>query len=69
VRPYSAGEEAHRQELRRKAIVGSGAQVAARLRALAEEYAVDEIAVITWTWDADAQRHSYELLAKEFEMG
>jgi luciferase family oxidoreductase group 1 len=68
VRPYSASEEAYRQELRRKAIVGSGAQVAARLRGLAEEYAVDEIAVITWTWDPAAQRHSYDLLAREFAL-
>ena len=68
-REYTWEEEAYRSELRRKAMVGSGAQVAAKLRALAEELKVDELAVITWTWDAQAQRRSYELLAREFGLG
>src|SRR3954465_14314281 len=50
-RDYSEAERAYRAELRRKVIVGSGPQVAARLRALAEELKVEELAVITWTWD------------------
>ncbi|MDB5858328.1 MAG: hypothetical protein JWQ76_2017 [Ramlibacter sp.] len=69
VRDYSDAEQAQRGELRRKAMVGSGAQVAARLRALAEELQVEEVAVITWTWDPRAQRRSYELLAREFAPG
>ena len=52
--------------LRSTALVGSGAQVAARLRALAARYEVDELVVITWVHDAAAQRRSYELLAREF---
>ncbi|MDB5955348.1 LLM class flavin-dependent oxidoreductase [Ramlibacter sp.] len=63
-REYTAGEEAYRQTLRRKAIVGTGPQVLARLRALAEELQIDEVVVITWTWDPLAQRRSYELLAQ-----
>jgi luciferase family oxidoreductase group 1 len=69
VREYSEAEEAYRAALRRTAMVGSGAQVAARLRELAEELQVEEMAVITWTWDAGAQRRSYELLAREFGLG
>lgn len=65
VRAYSETEEAYRQQLRRKVIVGSGAQVAERLRVVADELEVDEIVVITWTWDPAAQRRSYELLAAE----
>ena len=65
-REWSQAEEAYRQELRRKAMVGTGAQVAAKLRALAEELQVDELVVITWTWDPHAQRRSYALLAGEF---
>jgi luciferase family oxidoreductase group 1 len=63
-RPYSEAEEAYRQQLRRKAMVGTGEQVAGKLRALAEALQVDELVVITWTWDPAAQRRSYELLAQ-----
>jgi alkanesulfonate monooxygenase SsuD/methylene tetrahydromethanopterin reductase-like flavin-dependent oxidoreductase (luciferase family) len=68
VREYNAAEEHYRQNLRRHALVGTGAQVAARLRALAAELAIDEIAVITWTWDPHAQRRSYELLAQACDL-
>jgi luciferase family oxidoreductase group 1 len=63
-RPYSEAEEAYRQGLRRRAMVGTGEQVAAKLRALADELQVEEAVVITWTWDPQAQRRSYELLAQ-----
>ncbi len=63
LRDYSPAEEAYRQGLRRKALVGTGEQVARKLRALAEELQVPELVVITWTWDPAAQRRSYELLA------
>jgi luciferase family oxidoreductase group 1 len=63
-RPYSEAEEAYRQGLRRRAMVGTGEQVAAKLRALADELQVEEVVVITWTWDPQAQRRSYELLAQ-----
>jgi luciferase family oxidoreductase group 1 len=66
VRPYSETEEAYRQNLRRNALVGTGEQVARRLRALAEDMQVQELVVITWTWDPAAQRRSYELLAQAF---
>jgi luciferase family oxidoreductase group 1 len=64
VRPYSDAEEAYRQQLRRKALVGTGEQVARKLQALADELQVEEVVVITWTWDPQAQRRSYELLAQ-----
>jgi luciferase family oxidoreductase group 1 len=63
LREYTPAEEAYRQGLRRKAMVGTGAQVLQGLRALAEELQVPELVVITWTWDPQAQRRSYELLA------
>jgi luciferase family oxidoreductase group 1 len=63
-RPYSDAEEAYRRRLRSQAMVGTGDQVAARLQALAQELGVQEIVVITWTWDPAAQRRSYELLAQ-----
>jgi luciferase family oxidoreductase group 1 len=63
-RPYNESEEAYRQALRRGAMVGTGEQVVQKLRALAGELGIDEMVVITWTWDPQAQRRSYELLAQ-----
>ena len=47
-------------------VVGSAAQVRDRLMALADEMQVDEVVIVTWTWDPAAQRRSYELLADAF---
>jgi luciferase family oxidoreductase group 1 len=63
-RPWTAAEEAYRQRLRAHALVGTGEQVAQRLRALADALQLQELVVITWTWDPAAQRRSYELLAQ-----
>jgi len=68
-RAWTPAEEAYRAGLRSKAMVGTGAQVAQKLRALASELEIDEAVVITWTWDPQAQRRSYELLAREFGLG
>lgn len=68
-RPRTAQEEWHREGLRSRALVGSGAQVADKLRALAAQLQVDQLVVITWTWDPQAQRRSYEVLAREFGLG
>ena len=64
LRPYNPAEEAFRQGLRSRALVGTGEQVVQKLRSLAGELQVDELVVITWTWDPLAQRRSYELLAR-----
>jgi len=45
------------------------ALVAERIRALAAELEVQEIAVVTWTHDEAVRRRSYELLAREFGLG
>jgi luciferase family oxidoreductase group 1 len=62
----TSAEEMELDRLRSTALVGSGTQVAAKLRALAAKYEVDELVVITWVHDAAAQRRSYDLLAAEF---
>ncbi|MCW5752189.1 MAG: LLM class flavin-dependent oxidoreductase [Alphaproteobacteria bacterium] len=59
-------EEAALERLRATALVGTGAQVAARIRELAARTGAAEIAILTWTFDAQARRRSYELLAREF---
>lgn len=68
-REYVGHEAAYAHALRADAFVGTGEQVMARLRALAERLGIDEIVVITWTWDPAAQRRSYELLARAVQAG
>ena len=67
-RPYSAAEMATAEKLRRKAIIGSSDQVAARLKELAKSLELDELVVVTWTYDPAPCHRSYELLAKAFAM-
>lgn len=67
-RPYSREEMAIAEKLRRKAIVGSAEQVAARLNELAQRLELDELVVVTWTYDLAPRRRSYELLAQAFAL-
>ena len=67
-RPYSFAEMRTAEKLRRKAIVGSKEQVAARLDELAKNLELDELVVVTWTYDAAPRHRSYELLAQAFEL-
>lgn len=66
VREWTPQEERALAALRAGALVGTGEQVAQKLRNLGEQYGVDELAVITWTHDPAAQLRSYELLAQAF---
>lgn len=68
-RDYTAAEQLALERLRGQALVGSAATVGARLRQLARQLALDELVLITWTHDPQAQRRSYELLAREFSLG
>ena len=68
VRHYSAAEQLALDRLKGNAMVGSAATVAQRLRQLAQKLQVDEVVVITWTHDPQAQSRSYELLAQEFSL-
>ena len=55
-------------QLKNNALVGSASQVADKLRSLAERLQINEVVVITWTHDPQAQSRSYELLAQEFAL-
>jgi luciferase family oxidoreductase group 1 len=68
-RPYSPAELQTVEKLRRKAIVGSSEQVAARLKELGKGLGLDELVIVTWTYDAAPRHRSYELLAEAFELG
>jgi luciferase family oxidoreductase group 1 len=48
----------------RRAVVGSPANVRAGLEAVAQEYGTDELMILTITYDHEARRRSYELIAE-----
>ncbi len=64
--PYSEGERGKILQMRMNATIGTAGQVGEKLRALAQRVNVQEVAVLTWTYDSQARWHSYELLAQEF---
>jgi luciferase family oxidoreductase group 1 len=63
---YSPPEQAVIDAMRKKAFVGTGPQVAARLKDLAATLDLEELVVVTWTYDPAPRHRSYELLAREF---
>ncbi len=67
-RDYSSAEQMALDALKANAFVGSARTVGTQLRAVAERLELDELVVITWTHDPQAQLHSYELLAHEFNL-
>ena len=67
-RDYNPAEALALERLKAHALVGSAPVVGRRLRQLARQLQVDEIVLITWTHDPQAQRRSYELLAQEFSL-
>ncbi|HEY2677493.1 MAG TPA: LLM class flavin-dependent oxidoreductase [Steroidobacteraceae bacterium] len=62
--PYTEAERTMIDKLRAAALVGSAAQVRDRLNALALRLELDEIVINTWTFEPQARRQSYTLLAK-----
>ncbi len=65
-RTLSPHEQAFSQKLLRQAVVGSAAQVKVRLDELAKRLDLDELVVVTWTYDAAPRMRSYELLAEVY---
>jgi luciferase family oxidoreductase group 1 len=61
---YSEAEILRIERLRSRAIYGTPKVVADKLRALASEHDVAEIAILTTLHDPEARRHSYSLLAQ-----
>jgi len=72
VSPDEAAKELanHDQEriakFRRNTFAGTGPEVMARIVELKERVGVDEMAVVTWTYDEEVRRQSYAELAKQF---
>jgi alkanesulfonate monooxygenase SsuD/methylene tetrahydromethanopterin reductase-like flavin-dependent oxidoreductase (luciferase family) len=66
---YTPAERATIERLRSDALVGTAPQVAERLRALAARLQIEEIVINTWSFDPEARRRSYTLLAGVFGLG
>jgi luciferase family oxidoreductase group 1 len=62
---YSDSENARIERMRSRALYGTPDVVATKLRALAVEHGVEEVALLTTLHDMQARRRSYALLAHE----
>jgi luciferase family oxidoreductase group 1 len=62
-------EEDYLRVLRDAALIGTATEVGGRFRKLASTLQLEEIAVLTWTFDVEARKKSYALLAEEFKTG
>jgi luciferase family oxidoreductase group 1 len=61
---YTEAETARMAEFRNNAFVGTAAQVAEGIEALAKRLDVQEMAVVAWATDETVRRRSYRLLAE-----
>lgn len=66
---YTEPERDYIEFMKQRSIHGSPARVRERLLALAEEFGADELIAVTITYDFQARKRSYELLAEAFELG
>ncbi len=65
-RQLSADEERFREKLLRHAVVGTAEQVKKRLDELAQRLDLDELVIVSWTYDVAPRMRSYELLAQAY---
>jgi luciferase family oxidoreductase group 1 len=66
--PYTPRDREYIDYMRGRSIYGDPEQVKAKLLRLGEVYGVDEFVVVTITYDFTARLHSYELLARVFDL-
>ena len=52
----------------RRAVIGDPADVRAGIEQVAGDYGAEEVMVVTITFDHDARRRSYELIAEQFDL-
>ncbi|MAK76135.1 MAG: LLM class flavin-dependent oxidoreductase [Nisaea sp.] len=65
---YNPGEQAQMAAKQARAMIGTGEEVAAKIRVLAAETGVDEVAIVTWCHDEAVRQRSYQLLAAAFDL-
>ena len=61
-------DEARLEALADRAIIGDGAGVGARLRALAQSLGIEEITLLTHAFSLEDRKRSFELIAREFAL-
>ncbi|HUU71877.1 MAG TPA: LLM class flavin-dependent oxidoreductase [Burkholderiales bacterium] len=66
---YADHERATIESLRSKAVVGTGVQVAEQLSELARDFELEELVIVTWTYDTAPRHRSYQLLSEAFSLG
>jgi luciferase family oxidoreductase group 1 len=66
---YSDAERARMEHYRSQNFVGTGKDVAARIRALAERLDLQEVAIVTWTADEEVRKESYRLILEAMRAG
>jgi alkanesulfonate monooxygenase SsuD/methylene tetrahydromethanopterin reductase-like flavin-dependent oxidoreductase (luciferase family) len=66
---YTERERAYVLSQRERLVHGAPDQVRAKLLALAEQFAADELMILTIPGDYASRRRSYELIASAFGLG
>jgi len=66
--PFTPAERDYLEYTRSQAIFGTADEVRQRLLEMAAEYEADELVVVTITYDFEARKRSYELLAEAFDL-
>jgi luciferase family oxidoreductase group 1 len=65
---YDERQRASIESMRRRAFVGTAEQVKGQLTELATRLELDELVIVTWTYDPAPRHRSYELLAQAFAL-
>ena len=65
---YTEADMERLNQLRQIAIVGDADTVSTELRNMATAYDINELVVLTWTYEQADRRRSYELLAGAFKL-
>ncbi len=65
---FTSEETAQMAGMRKRALVGSAATVAHKLRQLSSELSLDELVINTWATDPAVRRHSYSLIQETLDV-
>jgi luciferase family oxidoreductase group 1 len=63
---YTESDRRRLDEIRASSFIGAPQQVAGKLKAVAAELKVQDLAVLTWAYDPQVRKRSYTLLAEQF---
>jgi luciferase family oxidoreductase group 1 len=66
---YSPAEQSRIEAMRNDAFIGTPDKVGSQLRDLVQQLGLDELVILTWTHELAARKHSYDLFAREFDIG